>query len=182
MRHPAQMAEAGPTLSTKRSASHVAAWDKPIGGVISLNKGAHPDLAKFVLDTNKKQFAILTNALFGTGVPPAGDTATSHNLLIRIEVPTAGDTVVLRSPAPPSCNPDERTGNRHNLARTSGLTKGPIRLRSLGLVTASSPALGRLHRNRHNESWHFAVPYLKRPCCWASRPRPSPLCSQRPSC
>ncbi|MCK6471603.1 MAG: Ig-like domain-containing protein, partial [Planctomycetes bacterium] len=67
------------------------------GGVISLTKGAHPDLAKFVLDTNKKQFTILTNALAGTGVPPAGVALTSFDLLVRIEIPTAGDPIVLET-------------------------------------------------------------------------------------
>lgn len=67
------------------------------GGVIALNKDAHPDLAKFVLDTNKKQFAIQTNALSGTGVPAAGVAVTSHNLLLRVTVPTADDTIVLET-------------------------------------------------------------------------------------
>ncbi|MCK6475108.1 MAG: hypothetical protein L6R28_25580, partial [Planctomycetes bacterium] len=66
-------------------------------GVISLPKGAHPDLAKFILDTNKELFTILTNALPGTGVPPVGAPVTSHDLLIRIEIPTAGDLVTFET-------------------------------------------------------------------------------------
>lgn len=68
-----------------------------VGGVISLPNGAHPDLAKFALDTNKEMFTILTNALPGTGVPPAGNPATAHDLLVRIEIPTAGDPVVFET-------------------------------------------------------------------------------------
>lgn len=64
------------------------------GGIISLPKGAHPDLAKFILDTNKELFTIQTNALAGTGVPLVGNPAMSHDLLVRIEIPTAGDSIV----------------------------------------------------------------------------------------
>lgn len=65
--------------------------------VITLPTGAHPDLEKFIFYTNKRSFAILSNALVATGVPLAGDLATSHELLLRIEFPTVDDLVTFES-------------------------------------------------------------------------------------
>ncbi|MCK6472077.1 MAG: Ig-like domain-containing protein [Planctomycetes bacterium] len=67
------------------------------GGVLVVAKGAHPALDAFVIDTNKKAFTIATNVLSGTGVPPAGDSVTSHGLLLRIVIPTAGGAVTFES-------------------------------------------------------------------------------------
>lgn len=67
------------------------------GGVFSVAQGAHSTLSAFVIDTNKKAFTIGTNVLSGTGVPPAGDPATSHGLLLRIVIPTAGGAVTFES-------------------------------------------------------------------------------------
>lgn len=95
----ASLAPAGDvTLTIGAQTITIPAASLPVsGGVIALNKGAHPDLAMFVLDTDKKQFAILTGALSGTCVPPAGNPATSYDLLIRIKVPTADDTIVFET-------------------------------------------------------------------------------------
>lgn len=70
---------------------------KSAGGMVVLGKGAHPALLKFVLDTKKKAFQIATAALPGTGVPPAGDPATAHDLLMRLAVPTAGGPLVFET-------------------------------------------------------------------------------------
>lgn len=67
------------------------------GGAVALGKGAHPDLLAFALDTKKKAFQIATNVLAGTGIPPAGDPATAHDLLVRVAVPTASGALVFES-------------------------------------------------------------------------------------
>lgn len=70
---------------------------KTAGGMVVLDKDAHPALLKFALDTKKKAFQIATAALPATGVPPAGDPATAHGLLVRVAVPTDGGPLVFET-------------------------------------------------------------------------------------
>lgn len=66
-------------------------------GAIELPKGAHANLAVFEIDQNKNKFSIAAVDLDAAGVPLVGDLATSHDLLLCIVIPTAGDAVTFES-------------------------------------------------------------------------------------
>ncbi|MCK6472261.1 MAG: hypothetical protein L6R28_10985 [Planctomycetes bacterium] len=66
-------------------------------GVLGVAKGAVPALPGFALDTVRRKFKIVTALLDGTSVPPAGEPATAHDLLVRVVIPTAGELLVLET-------------------------------------------------------------------------------------